>query len=374
MNTQIQSFNFHQNSIRTFNDEKGEMWFLANDICNVLGYTNSRKTISDHCKGKGVTKRYTPTESGAQEMVYINEPNLYRLIVKSRKPEAEKFEEWVMEEVLPTIRKTGSYNATAPALPAANPYRLTEQDERDVYPLAAYAQKLSQYFAKSAGVSANGIQVELIDRFGAKHKAFHEQSAHFYKKAVEHLHEQLDKLPKVEFAVSRADLLHVFERQCQYKQQFENWNVYQLQSWLSEQFFHNEQKRYLGFPTSLESASYAQLEKLVSAMQHHLGNDFKLLAMSQQEKQQYLPQLRHSHSYIGDVLFNFGAKNLQQGDVAIAMQEMTTLNYVFNTLLTMNYDDDFLNKDSMGKVKYANQILDELTKMLMEAAAETLQH
>lgn len=370
MQNQVQTFSFNNQNLQIIN-KNGEAWFIASEIADLLGYIKASdltRILDDDEKGTHNMR----TLGGNQNVSIINESGFYHAAFKSRKAEVKPFRKWVTNEVLPTIRKTGSYNA--PALPAANPYRLTEQAERDVYPLAAYAQKLSQYFAKSAGVSANGIQVELIDRFGAKHKAFHEQSAHFYKKAVEHLHEQLDKLPKVEFAVSRADLLHVFERQCQYKQQFENWNVYQLQSWLSEQFFHNEQKRYLGFPTSLESASYAQLEKLVSAMQHHLGNDFKLLAMSQQEKQQYLPQLRHSHSYIGDVLFNFGAKNLQQGDVAIAMQEMTTLNYVFNTLLTMNYDDDFLNKDSMGKVKYANQILDELTKMLMEAAAETLQH
>ncbi|MCO0601438.1 hypothetical protein NGI46_29635, partial [Peribacillus butanolivorans] len=60
-----------------------------------------------HCKSRGVTKRYTPTTSGEQEMTYINEPNLYRLIIKSRKPAAEAFEEWVMETVLPAIRTTG---------------------------------------------------------------------------------------------------------------------------------------------------------------------------------------------------------------------------------------------------------------------------
>ncbi len=103
-------FNFQSNTVRTITDEKGELWLVANDVCNILGYTNPSKTIKDHCKIGGITKRYTPTESGEQEMVYINEPNLYRLIIKSRKPEAEAFESWVMENVLPTIRKTGSYS------------------------------------------------------------------------------------------------------------------------------------------------------------------------------------------------------------------------------------------------------------------------
>lgn len=54
-------------------------------------------------------KRDTPTDSGIQEMTFINEGNLYRLIIKSRKPEAERFETWVMDEVLPSIRKKGGY-------------------------------------------------------------------------------------------------------------------------------------------------------------------------------------------------------------------------------------------------------------------------
>ncbi|EMU4228022.1 Bro-N domain-containing protein [Neisseria gonorrhoeae] len=105
----VQVLNFQQNSVRTVADNKGELWFLANDVCEILGYTNPRRTVDLHCKSRGVTKRYTPTTSGEQEMTYINEPNLYRLIIKSRKPAAEAFEEWVMETVLPTIRKTGGY-------------------------------------------------------------------------------------------------------------------------------------------------------------------------------------------------------------------------------------------------------------------------
>ncbi|HFA7018705.1 TPA: Bro-N domain-containing protein [Neisseria gonorrhoeae] len=101
----VQVLNFQQNSVRTVADNKGELWFLANDVCEILGYTNPRRTVDLHCKSRGVTKRYTA--SGEQEMTYINEPNLYRLIIKSRKPAAEAFEEWVMETVLPAIRKTG---------------------------------------------------------------------------------------------------------------------------------------------------------------------------------------------------------------------------------------------------------------------------
>lgn len=87
----------------------GKPYFVATDVATALGYTNPRKAISDHCKG--VTKRDTPTSSGVQQMSYINEGDLYRLIMKSKLPSAEKFEKWVMEEVLPSIRKNGGYIA-----------------------------------------------------------------------------------------------------------------------------------------------------------------------------------------------------------------------------------------------------------------------
>jgi prophage antirepressor-like protein len=115
------SFAFNSLAIRIITDETGEPWFLANDVCAVLGYANPRDAIAKHCRQGGVSKRDTPTECDvairdatskartSQEMTYINEGNLYRLIIKSRKPEAEPFETWVCDEVLPTIRKTGKY-------------------------------------------------------------------------------------------------------------------------------------------------------------------------------------------------------------------------------------------------------------------------
>lgn len=86
----------------------GKPYFVATDVATALGYINPRKAVNDHCKG--VTKRDTPTSSGVQQMSYINEGDLYRLIMKSKLPSAEKFESWVMDEVLPSIRKTGSYS------------------------------------------------------------------------------------------------------------------------------------------------------------------------------------------------------------------------------------------------------------------------
>ena len=104
---ELQIFNSGEfGEIRTIEID-GKPYFVGTDVAKALGYSNPRKAILDHCKG--VTKRDTPTSSGVQSMSYINEGDLYRLIMKSKLPSAEKFESWVMDEVLPAIRKTGSY-------------------------------------------------------------------------------------------------------------------------------------------------------------------------------------------------------------------------------------------------------------------------
>lgn len=78
--------------------------FLANDVAKALGYINTRDAISKHCKG--VAKRDTPTKSGNQQVSYIPESDVYRLVMRSKLPQAEQFQDWVCDEVLPTIRKT----------------------------------------------------------------------------------------------------------------------------------------------------------------------------------------------------------------------------------------------------------------------------
>ena len=104
---ELQIFNSGEfGEIRTIEID-GKPYFVGTDVAKALGYTYPRDAVSRHCKG--VVKHDTPTSSGIQSMSYINEGDLYRLIMKSKLPSAEKFESWVMDEVLPTIRKTGSY-------------------------------------------------------------------------------------------------------------------------------------------------------------------------------------------------------------------------------------------------------------------------
>ena len=96
------------NEIKTV-EINGEIWFVASDVAKTLGYSNPRDAIARHCKIGGVVKHDIPTNSGMQTMTLINEPNVYRLIIKSQLPSAEKFESWLFEEVIPSIRKKGFY-------------------------------------------------------------------------------------------------------------------------------------------------------------------------------------------------------------------------------------------------------------------------
>ena len=93
-------------SIRTL-EHDGKVLLCGTDIAAALGYTNPRKAVRDHTRGG--TKCSIPTNSGNQTMTFISEGDVYRLIVHSKLPSAERFERWVFDEVLPTIRKHGAY-------------------------------------------------------------------------------------------------------------------------------------------------------------------------------------------------------------------------------------------------------------------------
>ena len=90
---------------------EGKEWFPAIKVAEILGYTNPRKAIRDHTKERGVTIRSVIDSLGRkQNKKFIDEGNLYRLITRSKLPQVDEFEEWVFEEVLPQIRRTGTYS------------------------------------------------------------------------------------------------------------------------------------------------------------------------------------------------------------------------------------------------------------------------
>jgi len=108
-------FAFQGNQIRTFLGEDGEPWFVARDVAEVLGYLDTDQALRKHCKCLKILKPVDLTGLGIEApsprgLGVIPERDIYRLIMRSDKPEAEKFEEWVVGEVLPAIRRTGSYH------------------------------------------------------------------------------------------------------------------------------------------------------------------------------------------------------------------------------------------------------------------------
>jgi len=110
--TGVQIFNNPQFGEVRINNENGKPLFMASDIARALGYSNPLKAIRDHCKG--VNEIDTPTQGGVQKVKFISEADVYRLVMRSKLPDAEKFQDWVVEEVLPSIRRDGGYIAAAP--------------------------------------------------------------------------------------------------------------------------------------------------------------------------------------------------------------------------------------------------------------------
>lgn len=121
-------FKFDDAAIRTVVGEDGEPLFVARDVATTLGYLNINDAIARHCKG--VVKRDLPSTNGTQSYSMIPERDVYRLIMRSKLPAAERFEEWVVGEVLPAIRKTGSYSAKSPVELYQEALELMENDKQ----------------------------------------------------------------------------------------------------------------------------------------------------------------------------------------------------------------------------------------------------
>lgn len=104
--------------------ENNTILYCGSDVAKALGYVNPRKALSDHCRG--VTKRDTPTTSGMQKMSFIPEGDVWRLICHSKLPNAEQFEKWIFDDVVPTVAKTGKYEI--PKQPAQMTLREIEHE------------------------------------------------------------------------------------------------------------------------------------------------------------------------------------------------------------------------------------------------------
>lgn len=123
-------FNFNEHGVRIAYDTNNEPLFCLADVCGVLEIKNQSPKRFD-LNPKGLHKMYIPTSGGNQKLTFISEGNLYRLILRSNKSGALAFQSWVCDEVLPTIRKKGSYSAQPTAYEEFNRLCMQEKLSKD---------------------------------------------------------------------------------------------------------------------------------------------------------------------------------------------------------------------------------------------------
>lgn len=168
-------FDFKGMEVRV-TEKDGDPWFVAKDVAGALGYINTSKAVNTHCKAVGTC----PTEMGGQvrHIQIIPERDVYRLVMKSQLPSAEEFEEWVVGEVLPSIRKTGSYSSNQPVsmeeiLHAQSGVLLAhkqrvDQVERRIDKQEAANEQIVAKVSQLEKISQNGVPVGYI----AKSKSY----------------------------------------------------------------------------------------------------------------------------------------------------------------------------------------------------------
>ena len=136
--------------------QDGEPWFIASDVAKALGYERPNDAVNTHCK-KVNKFSYGDSPRGAQPYNIIPESDVYRLIMRSNLPNAERFQDWVVEEVLPSIRKTGNYSMAPASAPGVRPLR----DIAAIYEAAGIhgnqlALALDKFYKAESGMSALG--------------------------------------------------------------------------------------------------------------------------------------------------------------------------------------------------------------------------
>lgn len=114
-NQALTPYVFEDELVRVHQDENGDPWFVAKDVCRVLGIANSNDAVSrldeDEKAGVGITDLSSNGVEQKRSFAIVSESGLYALVFRSNKPEAKAFRKWVTSEVLPSIRKTGRYDA-----------------------------------------------------------------------------------------------------------------------------------------------------------------------------------------------------------------------------------------------------------------------
>lgn len=151
MNNEIQRFEFKGASLRALTDEAGEPWFVAKDACDILGNdTNHLREALDDDEITNLRNSEVWNQPGRAPLI-ISEPGLYKLIMRSRKPEAKEFQRWVTHEVLPQIRRTGGYIHTTD----------TDSEEDILAKAVLVAQKTIEH--KNRQIAEKDAQIKVLE-------------------------------------------------------------------------------------------------------------------------------------------------------------------------------------------------------------------
>lgn len=126
--TEMKVFNYGENEVRTIQLD-GEPWFVLRDVCRVLDLSTPARVAERLDEDEVSLTHITDSMGRKQETTIINESGLYSVILRSDKPEAKPFRRWVTHEVLPSIRRTGSYGLAVPAAPSVYPTKSTSAGE-----------------------------------------------------------------------------------------------------------------------------------------------------------------------------------------------------------------------------------------------------
>ncbi|HHC9710614.1 TPA: BRO family protein [Staphylococcus aureus] len=128
----LQTFNFEELPVRTL-EVDGEPYFIGKDVADILGYTNSRKALSDHVDEEDKLTSRIVTSGQNRNVTIINESGLYSLIFSSKLENAKRFKRWVTSEVLPTLRKTGAYQVLSDPMQALRlMFEATEETKQEI--------------------------------------------------------------------------------------------------------------------------------------------------------------------------------------------------------------------------------------------------
>ena len=147
MENKLQIFNNPEfGQIRTL-EIGGEPWFAGKDVAEALGYSNTKDALSRHVDEEDKRGSRFPTPSGEQTMTFINESGLYSLVLCSKLPSAKKFKRWITSEVLPALRKTGSYQANP--MTAAQMFAMQAQINLEQEQRLALMEKKTDYLSDS---------------------------------------------------------------------------------------------------------------------------------------------------------------------------------------------------------------------------------